>query len=301
MSRAELRSGRARPCYNRIHACLGHQLSERQRRRGARAGAALPAGLRAAARAPCRRAARCLRRRAGPAPGQPSADLYTRESDHTIASQRASLGMALLRFARAAGLATADSNSTIPTDSNLQVPTDSDLPTQDTLVRTANLREGDRVIDATLGLGADALLAAQATRARVLAFEKSGVLAAFTQAALRRPSGGPELRRAAGRGRAHRHPGRRSPRPAGATTRQERRGGAVRSHVPQPGPLPARLPGGPRPRRARAAFPRGHRAGPPRRHPRRLDQGLPARRRAEAIGYKNGIRRPFLLGWLDAL
>jgi len=133
--------------------------------------------------------------------GALSADLYTRVANVTIASQRASLGMALLRLARAAASTEAPTpiNSTLPTPINSALPTpiNSALPTADTLVRAANLRPGDRVIDATLGLGADALIAAQATRARVLAFEKSGVLAAFTQAALRRPGGGPELRKAA--------------------------------------------------------------------------------------------------------
>ena len=125
--------------------------------------------------------------------GALSADLYTRVANVTIASQRASLGMALLRLARAA----ASTEAPTPINSTLPTPINSALPTADTLVRAANLRPGDRVIDATLGLGADALIAAQATRARVLAFEKSGVLAAFTQAALRRPGGGPELRKAA--------------------------------------------------------------------------------------------------------
>jgi hypothetical protein len=56
----------------------------------------------------------------------------------------------------------------------------------DPLVAAAGLREGDRVLDATLGLGGDALLAAQATGAPVLGLEKDGLLAAFTQAGLRR-------------------------------------------------------------------------------------------------------------------
>src|SRR6202022_1533544 len=43
------------------------------------------------------------------------------------------------------------------------------------LVRAAGLREGDRVLDATLGLGGDALVAAQATGAEVVGLEASPV------------------------------------------------------------------------------------------------------------------------------
>jgi 16S rRNA (guanine1516-N2)-methyltransferase len=46
----------------------------------------------------------------------------------------------------------------------------------DPLVRDASLRPGDEVLDATLGLGGDALVAAQATGARVLGIEKSALL-----------------------------------------------------------------------------------------------------------------------------
>jgi hypothetical protein len=56
----------------------------------------------------------------------------------------------------------------------------------DPLVTAASLRPGDAVLDATLGLGGDALIAAQATRTNVIALESDGLLAAFTQAALRR-------------------------------------------------------------------------------------------------------------------
>ncbi|HET7786564.1 MAG TPA: class I SAM-dependent methyltransferase [Myxococcales bacterium] len=56
----------------------------------------------------------------------------------------------------------------------------------DPLVAAAGLRQGDRVLDATLGLGGDALLAAQATSAPVLGLEMDGLLAAFTQSGLRR-------------------------------------------------------------------------------------------------------------------
>jgi 16S rRNA (guanine1516-N2)-methyltransferase len=108
--------------------------------------------------------------------GRLSADLFTRRKTGAIQSQRASLGMALLRFSRAIS-----GNGGQP----------------DTLVRVAKLSPGERVIDATLGLGADALIAAHATRARVLAFEQSPIIAAFTQAALRRPTGAPDLRKAA--------------------------------------------------------------------------------------------------------
>lgn len=56
----------------------------------------------------------------------------------------------------------------------------------DPLVAAAGLRRGDAVLDATLGLGGDALVAAHATGTRVLGLERSALLAAFTQSALRR-------------------------------------------------------------------------------------------------------------------
>jgi len=59
----------------------------------------------------------------------------------------------------------------------------------DPLVRAAALEAGDEVLDATLGLGSDALLAAHATRARVLGLEASPVLAAFVATGLRRLPG----------------------------------------------------------------------------------------------------------------
>lgn len=59
----------------------------------------------------------------------------------------------------------------------------------DPLVAAAGLKPGDRVLDATLGLGGDALVAAQATGARVVGLESSAILAAFTQAGLRRLPG----------------------------------------------------------------------------------------------------------------
>ena len=59
----------------------------------------------------------------------------------------------------------------------------------DPLVEIARLAPGDRVLDATLGLGGDALVAAQATRCEVVGLEKSALLCAFTQAGLRRLPG----------------------------------------------------------------------------------------------------------------
>ena len=56
----------------------------------------------------------------------------------------------------------------------------------DPLVRDAGLKPGDAVLDATLGLGGDSLVAAHATGARVVGIEKSALLAAFTLCALRR-------------------------------------------------------------------------------------------------------------------
>ena len=56
----------------------------------------------------------------------------------------------------------------------------------DPLVRGAALRAGEVVLDATLGLAADALIAAHATRAQVMGLEASPVLAAFVSAGLRR-------------------------------------------------------------------------------------------------------------------
>jgi len=75
---------------------------------------------------------------------------------------RASVGMAYLRVLRAAKGET------------------------DPLVAQAELRPGDSVLDATLGLGGDALVSAHATGARVVGLESHPLVAAFTQAALRR-------------------------------------------------------------------------------------------------------------------
>jgi predicted methyltransferase len=64
----------------------------------------------------------------------------------------------------------------------------------DPLVAAAGLARGEQVLDCTLGLGGDALLAAHATGAPVVGLEASPLLAAFTQVSLRRPGGaGPLL------------------------------------------------------------------------------------------------------------
>jgi 16S rRNA (guanine1516-N2)-methyltransferase len=56
----------------------------------------------------------------------------------------------------------------------------------DPLAAHAALRPGDSVLDATVGLGGDALVAAQATGTTVIGLESDSVIAAFTQAGLRR-------------------------------------------------------------------------------------------------------------------
>jgi 16S rRNA (guanine1516-N2)-methyltransferase len=56
----------------------------------------------------------------------------------------------------------------------------------DPMVRAAQLHPGDEVLDATLGLASDALIAAHSTQKRVVALEASPVLAAFVTAGLRR-------------------------------------------------------------------------------------------------------------------
>lgn len=73
---------------------------------------------------------------------------------------RASVGMAYLRLVRARRGET------------------------DPLVRAAGLSPGEEVLDATLGLGGDALIAAHATGAKVTGLEASPVLAAFVAAGL---------------------------------------------------------------------------------------------------------------------
>ena len=89
--------------------------------------------------------------------GARRADLY--EGDRTY---RASVGMAFLRVLRARKGET------------------------DPLAAHAGLKPGDAVLDATLGLGGDALLAAHVTRTRVVGLESDPVIAAFTHAALQR-------------------------------------------------------------------------------------------------------------------
>ena len=59
----------------------------------------------------------------------------------------------------------------------------------DPIVEVAGLGPGERVLDATLGLGGDALVAAHATGAPVVGIEADGLLAAFTAAGLRRVPG----------------------------------------------------------------------------------------------------------------
>ena len=56
----------------------------------------------------------------------------------------------------------------------------------DPLVEHAALKPGDSVLDATLGLGGDALVCAQVTGAPVTGLELDPTIAAFTQSALRR-------------------------------------------------------------------------------------------------------------------
>jgi hypothetical protein len=63
------------------------------------------------------------------------------------------------------------------------------LGEEDPLVAAAGLRPGEAVLDATLGLGGDALLAAHVTGSPVVGLEASPVLAAFTALALGRPGG----------------------------------------------------------------------------------------------------------------
>ena len=89
--------------------------------------------------------------------GSRRADLHERGR-----SYRATVGMAFLRVLRA------NKGETDP------------------LVAHAALEPGDRVLDATLGLGGDALVAAHASGTRVVALESNPLIAAFTQAALRR-------------------------------------------------------------------------------------------------------------------
>jgi hypothetical protein len=88
-------------------------------------------------------------------------------------SQRWSAGMGLLRMRRT--LARLDGRPVSPTD-------------RDPFLEAAGIRPGDAVLDATLGLGADALVAAAACgpSGRVVALEASPVLAAWVAEGLHR-------------------------------------------------------------------------------------------------------------------
>jgi hypothetical protein len=59
----------------------------------------------------------------------------------------------------------------------------------DPLIEHAGLRRGDSVLDATLGLGGDALVAAHVTQRPVIGLEADPLIAAFTHAGLRRLPG----------------------------------------------------------------------------------------------------------------
>ena len=89
------------------------------------------------------------------------------------ADQRWSAGMGLLRMRRT--LARLEGRPVSPTD-------------RDPFLEAAGIRPGDAVLDATLGLGADALVAAAACGpgGRVVALERSPVLAAWVAEGLRR-------------------------------------------------------------------------------------------------------------------
>jgi 16S rRNA (guanine1516-N2)-methyltransferase len=119
-------------------------------------------GLRAQARA-----GRALSEVLAAAGGAPVLVLAARRADLYDRGRvfRASVGMAFLRVLRARRGET------------------------DPLIAHAALRPGDEVLDATLGLGGDALVAASATGSTVIGLEQVGLLAAFTQAALRRLPG----------------------------------------------------------------------------------------------------------------
>ena len=97
-----------------------------------------------------------------------AAILATAEAD-----QRWSAGMGMLRLRRT--LARLEGRPVSPTD-------------RDPFLEAAGLRPGDQLLDATLGLGADALVAAAACGpgGRVVALERSPVLAAWVAEGLRR-------------------------------------------------------------------------------------------------------------------
>ena len=97
------------------------------------------------------------------------------------ASQRWSAGMGLIRMKRT--LARLEGRPVSPTD-------------RDPFLEAAGIRPGDSVLDATLGLGADALVAAAACgpAGRVVALEGSPVLAAWVAEGLRRLDAEPARR-----------------------------------------------------------------------------------------------------------
>jgi 16S rRNA (guanine1516-N2)-methyltransferase len=110
------------------------------------------------------RSDRILTELAAAAGGAPVFVLGSRRADLHVGgvSYRASTGIAVLRVLRARNGET------------------------DPLVEAAGLRRGDEVLDATLGLGGDALVAAHVTECRVSGVEVDPVLAAFVEAGLRR-------------------------------------------------------------------------------------------------------------------
>jgi 16S rRNA (guanine1516-N2)-methyltransferase len=98
-----------------------------------------------------------------------------------VASQRWSAGMGILRMRRT--LARLGGRPVSPTD-------------RDPFLEAAGIRPGDEVLDATLGLGADALVAAAACGpgGRVVALEGSRPLAAWVAEGLRRLDAEPARR-----------------------------------------------------------------------------------------------------------
>jgi hypothetical protein len=110
------------------------------------------------------REGRPLARVLAEAGGVPALVLASRRADLYQGGRvfRASAGMAFLRVLRAA------------------------RGELDPLVAAAGLRPGDLVLDGTLGLGGDALVAAHATGAKVVGLESDGLLGAFAQAMMRR-------------------------------------------------------------------------------------------------------------------
>jgi len=110
------------------------------------------------------RAGRTVQELLRQAKGAPVLVLASRRADlhERGRTYRASVGMAFLRLRRLT------------------------MGETDPLVEHAALKPGDSVLDATLGLGGDALVCAQVTGAAVTGLELDPTIAAFTQAALRR-------------------------------------------------------------------------------------------------------------------